>query len=392
MTDTWTPLTTAFQETFGHEPAFLVQAPGRVNLLGEHTDYNEGFVLPIAISRAVRMAVEPSDSSPVRLISLDFNQRSEFDLNFRIEREPAAPWSNYVRGVAWVLLDVLAPTELKLGGFQAVLSGDVPIGAGLSSSAALEVAAARAFQTVNQLAFGDVELAVICQRAEREFVGVNCGIMDQFISLLGRRDHALLIDCRSLDYRAVPLPSDVRVVVMDTGVRRGLTASAYNERRSQCEGGVRLLQRRLPHIRALRDVTSADLARYGSDLPPIVLRRCRHVVGENQRVLDGVVALERGDVGAFGAAMNASHVSLRDDYEVSCPELDMLTETAWLQPGCLGARMTGAGFGGCTVNLVRADAIDDFVGAVQAAYQARVGRVPAVLVCQAEDGARVSKP
>jgi galactokinase len=331
--------------------------------------------------------VAPLDAGQVRLVSLDFHQRSEFDLDPLIPRDPAAPWSDYVRGVAVALQIALASTDKRLGGFDAVLSGDVPIGAGLSSSAALEVAAARAFQTVNGLALSDPDLAAICQAAESKFVGVNCGIMDQFISLLGRRDHALLIDCRSRDYRLVPLPTDVRVVVLDTGVRRGLTTSAYNERRAQCEEGVRLLKRRLPDIRALRDVTPAHLARLGAELPPVVLRRCRHVVSENQRVLDGVAALERGDVATFGAAMNASHVSLRDDYQVSCPELDVLTEAAWVQPGCLGARMTGAGFGGCTVNLVRADAVDAFVPAVQAAYQARVGREPAALVCQAEDGA-----
>jgi len=379
----WTALSTAFHEAFGREPAFFVQAPGRVNLLGEHTDYNDGFVLPIAIGRAVRMAVAPSGSPQVRLVSLDLNQRSAFSLAQPMARDPAAPWSDYVRGVAVMLL---AAGE-TLVGFDAVLSGDVPIGAGLSSSAALEVAAARACQAVSRLPLSDVELALVCQRAENEFVGMNCGIMDQFVSLLGRRDSALLIDCRSLEYRLVPLPGDVRVVVLDTGVRRALVTSAYNERRAQCEAGVRLLQRHLPHVQALRDVTPPDLERYAAELPPIVLCRCRHVVLENQRVLDGVAALERGDVAAFGAAMNASHASLRDDYQVSCPELDVLAEAAWEQPGCLGARMTGAGFGGCTVNLVDADAVDAFVPGVQAAYQTRAGRVPTALVCQAGDGA-----
>ncbi len=378
-------LTSAFQESFGREPTLFVQAPGRVNLLGEHTDYNDGFVLPIAISRAVRLAVAPSGDSRVRLVSRDFGQHSAFDLTPPIRRDPAAPWSDYVRGVAAMLLAAGQP----LRGLDAVLSGDVPIGAGLSSSAALEVAAARAFQVVCALTLDDVTLARLCQRAENEFVGMNCGIMDQFISLLGRRDHALFLDCRSLAYRLVPLPTDVRVVVLDSGVRRELVSSAYNERRAQCEKGVRRFQHHLPHVQALRDVTPADLARYGSELPPVVLRRCRHVIGENQRVLDGVAALERGDVTAFGAAMNASHVSLRDDYEVSCPELDALAEAAWRQPGCLGARMTGAGFGGCTVNLVRVDAVDAFVPAVQAAYQAQTGREAAALVCQAADGATV---
>ena len=385
MIDIWPTLNAAFREAFGREPALFVQAPGRVNLLGEHTDYNDGFVLPIAIGRAMRLALAPSGSARVRLFSLDFDQRSEFDLDRSIQRDPAAFWSDYVRGVAVMLLDA----GESLAGYDAVLSGDVPIGAGLSSSAALEVAAARSFQAVNRLTLSGVELARVCQRAENEFVGVNCGIMDQFVSLLGQRDHALLIDCRSLDYRLVPLPPDVRVVVLDSGVRRDLATSAYNERRAQCEEGVRLLQQRLPRVQALRDVTPADLERYAATLPPVVRRRCRHVVLENQRVLDGVAALERGDVSAFGAAMNASHVSLRDDYQVSCPELDALVEAAWEQPGCLGTRMTGAGFGGCTVNLVRADAVGAFVPAVQAAYQAQTGRVPSALVCRAEDGAVV---
>ena len=385
MIDIWPTLNAAFREAFGREPALFVQAPGRVNLLGEHTDYNDGFVLPIAIGRAMRLALAPSGSARVRLFSLDFDQRSEFDLDRPIQRDPAAFWSDYVRGVAVMLLDA----GESLAGYDAVLSGDVPIGAGLSSSAALEVAAARSFQAVNRLTLSGVELARVCQRAENEFVGVNCGIMDQFVSLLGQRDHALLIDCRSLDYRLVPLPPDVRVVVLDSGVRRDLATSAYNERRAQCEEGVRLLQQRLPRVQALRDVTPADLERYAATLPPVVRRRCRHVVLENQRVLDGVAALERGDVSAFGAAMNASHVSLRDDYQVSCPELDALVEAAGARPGCLGTRMTGAGFGGCTVNLVRAEAVGAFVPAVQAAYQAQTGRVPSALVCRAEDGAVV---
>ncbi len=384
-TGVWATLNAAFHEAFDRAPAFFVQAPGRVNLLGEHTDYNDGFVLPIAIGRAMRMAVAPAGSSQVRLVSLDFGQQSAFDLMQPITRDPAAPWSDYVRGVAAVLL---AAGE-TLGGLDAVLAGDVPIGAGLSSSAALEVAAARAFQAVSALDLDDVALARLCQRAENEFVGMNCGIMDQFISLLGQRDHALLIDCRSLAYRRVPLPTDVRVVVLDTGVRRELVSSAYNERRAQCQEGVLRLRERLPHVQALRDVTPADLERYGAELPPLVFRRCRHVVHENQRVLDGVAALERGDVAAFGAAMNASHVSLRDDYQVSCPELDVLVEAAWAQPGCLGARMTGAGFGGCTVNLVRTDAVDALVPAVQTAYRAQTGREAAALVCQAANGATV---
>lgn len=372
----------AFGQRFpGSAPRYF-QAPGRVNLIGEHTDYNDGFVLPVAINRQVMLAARPRADDRVRLWSVQFEQDSEFALE-GIAPDAAAPWSNYVRGVAQTLKqEGLAPC-----GMDAVIAGDVPIGSGLSSSAAIEVATAVTFQGLCGLEMEPVRLALLCQRAENEFVGMKCGIMDQYIATLGRRGHALLIDCRSLEYEAVPLPAGVSVVVCDTMKRRGLVDSEYNTRREECERGVELLREHLPRVTALRDVTSEDLARYGEALPPVVRRRCRHVVSENERVLSAVAALRAGDVAAFGELMDASHASLRDDYEVSCRELDVMVEVARGVPGCLGARMTGAGFGGCTVNLVRAGQAAEFGRAVGEGYLREMGVTPEVYICEASAGA-----
>ncbi len=372
----------AFSEAFGSLPDVVVRAPGRVNLIGEHTDYNEGFVLPVAIDRAIYIAARARADRQVRLLALDMGQRAEFTLD-AIVRDEAAMWSNYVRGVALFLQEA----GYALRGLDGVIQGDVPRGAGLSSSAALEMAAALAFVATSGLALDRVQMALIGRRAENEFVGVQTGIMDQFISALGRRDHALWIDCRSLDYRLVPLPADVRLVVADSGVRRGLVASAYNQRRAECEEGVRRLAERLPGIRALRDVSVAAFEAHKDVLPEPVRRRVQHVVYENQRVLDAVAALERGDLAAMGRLMDASHTSLRDLYEVSGPELDALVEIARSVPGCLGARLTGAGFGGCTVNLVEQRAVPAVVAAIERDYPARTGRTPRVYICRAVDGA-----
>jgi galactokinase len=384
MADRATQVRTRFSERFGAPPAAVVRAPGRVNLIGEHTDYNEGYVFPIAIDRAVYIAAQPRADRTVHLVSLDFDQVSEFSLH-RIEPDPVAPWSNYVRGVAFFL----EQRGLRLAGMDAVISGDVPLGAGLSSSAAIELATATAFQVLNRFEMNGVELALLGQRAENEFVGMRCGIMDQFIAALGQRDHALLIDCRRLAYRPVPLPPSVRVVVCDTGKRRGLVDSEYNLRRQQCETGVQLLQRHLPHIRALRDVSPDDFERYRADLPEVARQRVEHVVYEDERVLKSVAALESGDVAGFGRLMDESHASLRDLYQVSCRELDIMVEVARRLPGCLGARMTGAGFGGATVSLVEAAATADFSVRVADGYRAATDLEPAIYVTRAEDGAGI---
>jgi len=375
-------LETSFAEHFGQSRPRVFRAPGRVNLIGEHTDYNDGFVLPVAIDRQVLMAVRPREDDLVRLWSMQFSQMSQFSLA-QITYDHDAPWSNYCRGVAHILQE----SGFTLCGMDAAVAGDVPIGSGLSSSAALEVATAVAFQGLCHLAIGAVELARLCQRAENEFVGMNCGIMDQFIAALGQPHCALLIDCRSLAYEPVPLPANVSVVICDTMKRRGLVASEYNARRRECEQGVELLRRHLPAIRALRDVSSADLVRFGHLLPDTVLKRCRHVVSENERTQHAVAALRAGELATLGTLMEASHASLRDDYAVSCEELDVMVELAKDAPGCVGTRMTGAGFGGCTVSLVRADAAARFVEKVSAGYSRRMGVQAEVYVCQASSGA-----
>ena len=372
----------------------MVRAPGRVNLIGEHTDYNDGYVLPVAIDRSILMAAAPRPDCQVVLHALDFGQRTEFSLN-DIQHDAQYPWSDYQRGVAFFLQE----RGFELPGVNAVISGDIPVGSGLSSSAAVEVAAAYVWQVLSGFSMSRVELALLCQQAENEFVGMKCGIMDQFICALGQRDHALLIDCRTLEHEMVrlgagegsPRPS-ATIVVCDTMRRRGLVDSEYNARRRECEEGVRLLQKHLPGIKALRDVSPAQFERYQGDLPEVVRRRCRHIVYENERVLQSVRALKRGDLATFGRLMNASHVSLRDDYQVSCRELNVMVEAAWQVEGVYGSRLTGAGFGGCTVSLVTGEAVERFRAHVAREYQAATGVEPQIYVCAVEGGVGEVKP
>ncbi|MDH7481304.1 MAG: galactokinase [Armatimonadota bacterium] len=374
-----------FEEVFAGPPKVIVRAPGRVNLIGEHTDYNDGYVLPIAIDREILIAASKSSDSMFHLYSDNFDRIAVFSLD-NIQKDPENKWSNYPRGVAWMLQKRrkhIEPTNM-------VIHGDVPLGAGLSSSAAFEVASAMAFQALYGFEMTGEEMALLCQAAENKFVGVNCGIMDQFISRLGSKDHALFIDCRTLESSPVPLPSEeVKVIVADTTRKRGLVDSEYNVRRAQCEEAVSILRRYLPHIRALRDVTVSDFRRYGHHLPPTVRRRAEHVITENERVLKSTEALRHGKLSIFGRLMNQSHESLRDLYEVSCRELDALVEAAWKIPGVYGSRMTGAGFGGCTVSLVANEAVDEFLERVPQDYKARIGITPHVYVCSPSDGAAV---
>jgi galactokinase len=324
----------------------------------------------------------------VRLYSVRYAQEAAFDLD-DIAPDPAAPWSNYIRGVAVMLQE----RGLELCGMDAVVAGDVPLGAGLSSSAALEVATAVAFQSLAGFELSGVEMARLCQRAENVFVGVNCGIMDQFISRLGRRDHALLIDCRSLEYELVPLAMEGgQIVVANTCKERGLVDSEYNARRATCEEGGRYFQQFRPEVRALRDVTADDLARYGDGMSGVMRRRCAHVIAEDGRTLESVAALKAGDLARFGQLMNESHESLRDLYEVSCHELDTLVEIAQSVPGVLGSRMTGGGFGGCTVSLVRQDAVLQLERRIAAEYPAATGLQAEVYVCRVADGAGEIEP
>jgi len=390
-------LAAAFESRFGRSPAAVSAAPGRVNLIGEHLDYNEGHVLPVAIDRSIMVAFAPRPDRRVRMYSLDFEQESAFDLE-DIQRDAEVPWSDYVRGVAWALRGA----GHRVSGLDAALQGDVPVGAGLSSSAALEVAALGAFEAASGLRLERRDLALLGQRAENRFVGVACGIMDQMAAALSRAGHALLIDCRSLEHEAVPLPleasgyggsSGVRMVVADSGVRRALLDSQYNLRRQECQRAAELLAAAIADrpITALRDVRPEDLARHGEALPPNLLKRARHVVEEERRVLLSVEALRTGDVEAFGEMLDASHRSLRDDFEVSCPELDLLVELAWAQPGVLGSRLTGAGFGGCTVSLVRAEAVETFREDVVARYRTETGREGRMYVCRVADGLKLHR-
>lgn len=366
-----------FHSRYACAAAFVARAPGRVNLIGEHTDYNEGFVLPMAIDRDVTIVGAPRQDRIVRLYSADFDQESTFSLD-AIAPEPAAPWSNYMRGVAAMLQN----DGLALRGFDGVVSGDVPIASGLSSSAATEMATVMAFCAASGQSIDRVRAAQLSQRAENQFVGVNCGIMDQFISSLGRAGHALLIDCRSLGYELAPLPAGVTVLVVDTTAPRTLAGSAYNQRRRECEEGARLLG-----ARSLRDVSVQEFERRRDVLPDVVARRCAHVIHENQRVLDAVAALRRNDLSAFGALMNQSHDSLRDLYEVSSAELDAVVDIARGEPGVHGARMTGAGFGGCAIALVDDDAAAALADRIAVEYPRRTGRAPNIYPCAASDGA-----
>ena len=373
-----------FKRQYGNAPELIVRAPGRVNLIGEHTDYNDGYVLPIAIDRSVLVAATRRADRIVRLRAVDLNDQDVFSLD-DIERVDRHRWSNYQRGVAVVLQE----RGFELPGVDLAIQSDVPVAAGLSSSAALEVSMAVTWQTLVGFDLSRPDLALLCQRAENTFVGVNCGIMDQFISALGQQDAALLIDCRSLDHQAVSLPQGARVVVMDTRKARGLADSAYNTRRAECEEGVRLLRAHLPGIRALRDVSWEEFERHAGELPDHVRKRCRHVIAENRRVIQSVDVLAGGDAAAFGHLMDASHRSLRDDYEVSCAELDAMVNAAWRAPGTIGARMTGGGFGGCAVALVEQEQAEVFSRQVADEYQRATGLEPSLYVCTAQAGASV---
>lgn len=374
-----------FAEVFGAYPKLIARAPGRVNLIGEHTDYNDGYVLPIAIDRDILVAVSPVSGSNVSVFSVDFERSAEFSMA-DIKREVKDTWSNYPRGVAFKLLE----KGIALSGANMAIQGNVPLGSGLSSSAALEVACAMAFQAMAGFEMPGLEMALLCQAAEHEFAGVNCGIMDQFVSRLGVKDHALFIDCRTLEFEPVPLPAEnIKVVVSNTLKKHSLVASEYNTRRSQCEEAVAVLKNHINGITALRDVTPADLHAHGGNLSPIVRKRAEHVVSENARVLASVESLKQGDIKHFGELMNQSHDSLRDLYEVSCDELDIMVEAARKIPGVYGSRMTGGGFGGCTVSLVADAALDAFLETVPKEYQSRTSIIPELYVCAPESGAGI---
>jgi galactokinase len=357
-------------------------APGRVNLIGEHTDYNEGFVMPCALGFRTYVAIAGRSDRTLKVYSLDFDETLSIDLD-NPGSGPTGHWSDYVRGVA----AVLCSRGVELRGADLVIHGDVPIGAGLSSSAAIEVATAFALLGISGVSLDRREIAAICQRAEHEYAGTKCGIMDQFIACFGQKDYAVGLDCRGLEFDLLPLPQDVRIVICNTMVKHQLAGGEYNQRRADCEEGVRIIRQSLPQTRALRDLDISELNMFSSAMPERIFRRCRHVVTENLRVLEAGEALLHADLKCFGEHMYASHVSLRDDYEVSCRELDIMVEAARKCNGVWGARMTGGGFGGCTVNLVRQGMVADFQAEVSRRYQEQTGIQPAIYVCAPSEGA-----
>jgi galactokinase len=375
----------AFRTCFGRRPAGVAVAPGRVNLIGDHTDYNDGFVLPMALGLGVACAFSPRDDARLRVHSAAHEQTQEAALP-DLRPPGGSSFFAYVAGVAFALQEA----RHRLRGLDALVAGNLPVGAGLSSSAAIELAAARAFASVSALDWEPVAMARLCQRAENVYVGMNCGLMDQYTSSAARAGAALLLDCRSLEARAVPLPEDATVVIMDTGSRRGLAGSAYNDRRRACEAAVRALAALRPGIRALRDVDETLLEQGRSLLDAETYSRAAHVVAENFRPVAMAGALERGDLLAAGQLMDASHASLRDLYAVSSPELDLMTDLARGHPACFGARLTGAGFGGCAVALVRSREAADFASRVAGAYRAkRPDLAGALFVCSPASGARL---
>jgi galactokinase len=375
-----------FRAKFGANP-HVYRAPGRVNLIGEHTDYNDGFVLPAAIEFYCWLAVGPRQDHKLVVYSDEFRNQVEVELSGGSLR-PSRTWSDYSIGVA----AQLQKAGFKLSGANLLIHGEVPIGAGLSSSASIGVATALALAEESGLSVGPTQLARICQQAENEFVGMRCGIMDQFISMYGRANHALMLDCRSLQFEFVSIPESVRLVICNTGVKHQLAGGEYNRRREECEEAVRSLARVLPGIRALRDVSREQLDGHRGLLSEVAYKRALHVVTENERVLNGMEALRTGDLPRFGEYMAESHRSLRDLFEVSCAELDLMVELANQQDGVYGARMTGGGFGGATINLVDAQRATAFAEAVAKAYRDKTGIACATYVCMPADGASLVEP
>ncbi len=376
-------LAAEFAYRFGRAPT-VSRAPGRVNLIGEHTDYNDGFVMPAALEFATLAAASPRPDRRLSVYSMFMDETRQFDLDAP-DTAPLGDWSDYVFGVA-VMLE---RSGRRLPGADLVVWTDIPIGSGLSSSAAIEVSSAHALLTAAGLPFEPVEAAKICQRAENDFVGMRCGIMDQYVSCLGVAGSALLIDCRSLESRNVAVAPNLRLLVADSSVRHQHAGGEYNARREACEEGVRLLQPSLGPIKALRDVTPARLEAHRKVMPDLIYRRCRHIVTENARVLEAERALLAGDFAACGRAMNASHASMRDDFEITCKEIDFLADLAQTIEGVYGSRMTGGGFGGCTVSLVEAAAVDRVSRILVEGYRVGTGLDAEVFACSPADGVRL---
>ena len=371
-----------FRQIFGEHP-MLVRSPGRVNLIGEHTDYNMGYVLPAAIEKAIYFAIAPGKGRDCRIVSLDLDGEHRFSLE-GIRRDPRG-WPNYLMGVA----DQFTRERFPLGGFNCVFGGDIPIGAGLSSSAAIEAGLAFALNRIFDCRLDGLALARLAQKAENEFVGVKCGIMDQYINLFGQPANALLVDCRTLRHECYPVPEEISIVLFDTGVSHSLASSEYNRRREECALGVESLRRKFPEVTHLRDVSPEMLEECRDGMDATVFRRCGFVVAENARVLQACEALEANDAAAFGSLLYGSHGGLRDDYEVSCPELDVLVEAVRGLPGVYGARMMGGGFGGCTINLTGREEAASIGKTVREAYRKRFNAEPKMYATTIGTGTRL---
>jgi galactokinase len=370
-----------FAELYGGHPT-VYRAPGRVNLIGEHTDYNDGFVMPAALNLYTYVAVTPRPDRRLLVYSENFDEACDVDLD-SIRPGKSGHWSDYIRGV----VGVLESSGYKLRGADLVITSEVPLGSGLSSSAALEVSTAWALLSNSEINVDRNAIPQICQQAEHLYPETKCGIMDQFISCHGRAGHALMLDCRSLDFQLLPLPGDVRLMVCNTMVRHEHASGGYNTRQGECQEGLRALQQALPEIRALRDVTIDELEQHRSRLSPLIYKRIRHVVTENERVKMAASALQAADMAKLGELMADSHRSLRDDYEVSTPELDLMVELARDQKDVYGARMTGGGFGGCTINLVHSARAGEVQQRLEQNYEAKTGLSPTIIICEASDGA-----
>jgi galactokinase len=380
----------AFKEAFGRDPEVLARAPGRVNILGAHVDYNEGWVLPGAIDRAVWVAAGSRADTELHVRSLDIGGQLSIDLRElptepgeRPENRKVPGWAKLPLGVAWVLRS----SGYYMRGTNAVFAGDVPIGAGVSSSAAVEIAFFMVWEALLDLAIDDLTRAKLGQKVENQYLGIGSGIMDQFASIHGEADKLILLDCRTLEYQMIPLPDNLSVIIADSGVRRELARSEYNLRREQCQEAVSILKRYLPDIRALRDVDQQEFQRLSDKLPTLIRKRARHVVDECARVRDGAKALTDDDLERFGDMIRRSHISSRDLYEVSIPELDVLAAAAWRNPGCYGARLTGAGFGGCVVGVVDREVVDDVSREMSIEFKNHFGRDPAIFATNIDDGA-----
>jgi galactokinase len=369
----------------------LYAAPGRVNLIGEHTDYSDGFVMPAAIDFATVVAISPRTDGRILAHSVNYDERLDKTVSELLDDDfaslragRAVKWSDYVGGVIWALREHGIAVDK---GFSLTVAGDVPLGAGLSSSASVEVATAIAVLGASKVKLPLTKIALLCQRAENAFVGANCGIMDQFVSCYGQQDHAVMLDCRWLEFKLAPIPPDVRIVICNSMVKHSVAGGEYNNRRAEIEQGAEILRKHRPEIQSLRDVTVGDLNKWGSEMPPVVLKRCRHVVTENARVLAAAEAFRVSNLTHFGELMRQAHISLRDDFEASCKEIDILVELAVKQPGCFGARLTGGGFGGCTVNLVDAKHVAEFTEAMRAGYKSATGIDAEIYTSRASNGA-----